>query len=102
MIAFPCNQFGNQQTIDDAQMPEWCEAEFQASYLIENCIDVNGTNAHPLFTYLKEKAGGTLGDDIKWNYTKFVICPNERAIKRFAPQTSIEAVESFIRNDQAA
>ena len=48
-------------------------------------INVNGGNAHPLFNYLKEKRGGTLGNFIKWNFTKFVIDKNGQPVARFAP-----------------
>ena len=48
-------------------------------------INVNGGNAHPLFNYLKEKQGGTLGNFIKWNFTKFVIDKNGQPVARFAP-----------------
>jgi len=48
-------------------------------------IDVNGDKTHPLFKYLKHKQGGTLGDFIKWNFTKFLIDRNGQPIKRYAP-----------------
>ena len=48
-------------------------------------INVNGGNTHPLFNYLKEKQGGTLGNFIKWNFTKFVIDKNGQPVARFAP-----------------
>lgn len=48
-------------------------------------IDVNGSNAHPLWEYLKYKQGGTLGDFIKWNFTKFIIDKNGQPVGRFGP-----------------
>jgi len=48
-------------------------------------IEVNGSDTHPLFKYLKYKQGGTLGDFIKWNFTKFLIDRNGQPIKRYAP-----------------
>ena len=59
-------------------------------------IDVNGVNAHPLFNYLKEEAGGILGNNIKWNFTKFLIDKNGRVVKRFAPSTKPEKIEAYI------
>lgn len=48
-------------------------------------IEVNGDKAHPLWKYLKHVKGGTLGDFIKWNFTKFLIDRNGQPIKRYAP-----------------
>ena len=59
-------------------------------------IDVNGVNAHPLFNYLKSAASGILGNDIKWNFTKFLIDRKGRVVKRFAPMTKPEKIETYI------
>ncbi len=48
-------------------------------------IDVNGSNEHPLFTYLKSKCPGFLVDSIKWNFTKFVISAEGMPVARFGP-----------------
>nr|CAD7433863.1 unnamed protein product [Timema monikensis] len=50
-------------------------------------VDVNGDNAHPLWKYLKHKQGGTLGDFIKWNFTKFIIDKNGQPVERHGPKT---------------
>nr|CAD7603747.1 unnamed protein product [Timema genevievae] len=50
-------------------------------------VDVNGDNAHPLWKYLKHKKGGTLGDFIKWNFTKFIIDKNGQPVERHGPNT---------------
>ena len=59
-------------------------------------INVNGDDAHPLFKFLKKEASGTLGDAIKWNFTKFVINKEGKVIKRFSTQTKPEDMEDFI------
>ena len=51
-------------------------------------INVNGKDADPLWKYLKSKQGGTLGDFIKWNFTKFIIDKNGIPISRYSPQTN--------------
>ena len=59
-------------------------------------IDVNGENADPIFKYLKKKTGGFLSDAIKWNFTKFLISKDGKAIKRFAPITTPSKLEKEI------
>ena len=60
-------------------------------------INVNGKNAHPLYKFLKEQAGGFLFDAIKWNFTKFLVNRDGTQIKRFAPYTKPEKIEDDIR-----
>ena len=47
-------------------------AGFGATFPMFSKIDVNGKNAHPLYVWLKSSQGGTLGDNIKWNFGKFL------------------------------
>ena len=56
-------------------------------------IDVNGKNADPLFVYLKAQQGGFLGDDIKWNFTKFLVSRDGTVVDRYAPVTKPEKIE---------
>jgi glutathione peroxidase len=61
-------------------------------------IEVNGSNTHPVFKYLKSELGGFLGSKIKWNFTKFIIDKNGKPVKRFAPVTTPEKMEEFIKD----
>jgi len=60
-------------------------------------IDVNGSNAHPLYEYLKSAQAGILGTEaIKWNFTKFLVDQNGNAVERYAPKTTPEELEGAI------
>ena len=61
-------------------------------------IDVNGDNTHPLYRYLKAKCSGTLGDYIKWNFTKFLIDKNGIPVQRYGPNVTPEDIENDIIN----
>jgi glutathione peroxidase-family protein len=61
-------------------------------------IDVNGDNAHPLYNYLKGKCKGTLGDYIKWNFTKFLVDKNGIPVQRYGPNVKPEDIENDILN----
>ena len=98
ILGFPCNQFANQETGDADEIQEFCEVNYGVSFPIFEKVDVNGKNAHPVFNYLKSKLkGGILGSKIKWNFTKFVIDKEGRPVKRFAPTTKPEKMESYIK-----
>lgn len=51
-------------------------------------VKVNGSDAHPLWNFLKSKQGGTLGNFIKWNFTKFLVDRNGKPVSRYSPQTN--------------
>ena len=88
IAGFPCNQFGHQEPGDESAISEFCELNFGVSFPLFKKIDVNGSDAHPLFVQLKKQAPGLLGSkNIKWNFTKFLIGRDGLQVKRFAPTT---------------
>lgn len=98
VLAFPCNQFKQQEKGSDAEIQQFCDLRFNIQFPLFGKIDVNGDNAHPLFNFLKSEAPGVLGSKgIKWNFTKFLVNKQGKVIKRFAPTTKPEAIESDIK-----
>jgi len=87
ILAFPCNQFGGQEPGDGAQICQFAASKNVTFDMFEK-INVNGNDAHPLWKYLKHKQGGTLGDFIKWNFTKFIIDKNGQPVERHGPSTN--------------
>lgn len=96
ILGFPCNQFGRQEPGDNASIEEGCVLNYGVTFQMFSKIDVNGSNAHPLFVYLKSKLKGTLTDAIKWNFTKFIIDRNGNPVKRFSSLTTPSKIESFL------
>tara|TARA_R110002012_G_scaffold62168_6_gene163459 strand:- start:100770 stop:101243 length:474 start_codon:yes stop_codon:yes gene_type:complete len=96
VLGFPCNQFGNQEPGNAEDIQEFCQANYGVSFPMFAKIDVNGSNAHPIFKYLKSQLSGLLGGKIKWNFTKFLIDKTGKPIKRFAPTTEPNAMVSYI------
>lgn len=97
VLAFPCNQFGAQESGTDEEIKTFCETTFNISFPMFSKVDVNGADAHPLFTYLKEQKPGALGTKgIKWNFTKFLIDKDGKPVERYAPQDKPENLVSDI------
>ena len=88
VLGFPCGQFANQEFDDIEETTSFCQVNYGVTFPMYAKIDVNGENAHPLFKFLKQEKGGVLGDDIKWNFTKFLIDRNGKVVKRYAPTTN--------------
>ncbi|MBY6016582.1 glutathione peroxidase [Ferrimonas balearica] len=96
VLAFPCNQFGNQESGDDEAIRGFCDLRFNIDFPLFSKIEVNGNKAHPLFEWLKAEKGGWLGDNIKWNFTKFLVDREGRVVERFAPTTKPESIAGAI------
>lgn len=97
ILAFPSNQFMNQEPLSDDEIKEFCELNYGVSFPVFKKVDVNGRYAHPLFEYLKSGARGALGSkSIKWNFTKFLVDRQGKPVKRFAPQTTPEEIRKDI------
>lgn len=96
ILDFPCNQFGHQApgTVDEIQ--EFCTLKYKTTFPLFAKVDVNGKDADPLFVYLKQQQGGFLGNDIKWNFTKFLVSREGTVIERYAPVTKPEQIEGDI------
>lgn len=97
VLGFPCNQFGKQEPGSEGAITEFCELNFGVSFPLFKKVDVNGSDAHPLFVKLKKNAPGLLGSQgVKWNFTKFLISADGKQVKRFAPTTKPEDLTAEI------
>uniref|UniRef100_W5MAX3 phospholipid-hydroperoxide glutathione peroxidase n=2 Tax=Lepisosteus oculatus TaxID=7918 RepID=W5MAX3_LEPOC len=94
ILGFPCNQFGKQEPGTEADIKEFAKS-YKAGFDLFSKIDVNGEGADPLWKWMKEqpKGKGTLGNNIKWNFTKFLIDRNGQVVKRYSPMDDPVVVE---------
>lgn len=96
ILDFPCNQFGHQAPGSNEEIGNFCELRYKTSFPRFAKIDVNGVKEEPIFRYLKQKKGGFMGDNIKWNFTKFLVSRDGQVIDRYAPITKPERIEKDI------
>ncbi len=107
VLDFPCDQFGHQAPGTDDEIHEFCTGKYKTQFDQFAKVEVNGENEEPLFTYLKEnspkeeiygvknkmamKAVEKIStstkkeNDIKWNFTKFLVDRNGDVIYRLSP-----------------
>jgi len=98
VLGFPCDQFAHQEPGDDAQIEEFCRVNHGVSFPLSTKVDVNGKRTHPVFAFVKERAKGILGGRVSWNFTKFLVLPDGRTVRRYPPKTKPEALEADIRS----
>ena len=96
IIGFPCNQFGKQEPGTSEEINEFCNLNYDITFPMSTKVDVNGKNAHPLFKYLKSELKGTLTNNVKWNFTKFLIDRDGVPFKRFSSTIEPEDISSSI------
>ena len=98
VLGFPCNQFGAQESGTNEDIQAFCDLTFNISFKMFDKIEVNGTNASPLFKYLKHESPGILGTEaVKWKFTKFLVNKDGQVVKRFAPKDGKSAIESELQ-----
>jgi glutathione peroxidase len=107
ILDFPCNQFGNQAPGTNDEIHEFCALKYNTTFDQLDKIDVNGENEIALYTLLKETIKDDIisglknkmamkaiekisktavkDNDIKWNFTKFLIDRNGNIVKRYSP-----------------
>lgn len=93
---FPCNQFGGQEPGSSEEIAKFCSLKYNVTFPMFQKIEVNGDKADPLYKYLKEALPGTLGNDIKWNFTKFLLDKNGKPIKRYGSTTKPDEIAAEI------
>lgn len=120
ILDFPCNQFGEQAPGSYEEIHSFCTGRYHITFPQMQKIEVNGANEHPLYKYLKRKKGFEgfdlnhpkgkrmdamlrakdpeydKKDDIKWNFTKFLINKNGRVVERYEPYESIDSIAKDI------
>jgi glutathione peroxidase len=100
IIAFPSNQFMNQEPLNDDEIAEFCQLNYGVSFPVAKKVDVNGRKAHPVFKYLKDAAPGMLGSkSVKWNFTKFLVSKDGETVTRYAPSTNPAELKKNIEDD---
>ena len=117
VLGFPCNQFKGQEPGTDEEIQEFCKTTYDVTFPVFAKIDVNGSEADPLYQYLRTEAPGDFGpqyggfydaiskinpevgaDDVKWNFTKFLVGRDGAVIKRYEPPVSPDDIKADLEN----
>ncbi|KAJ7328110.1 Phospholipid hydroperoxide glutathione peroxidase, mitochondrial [Desmophyllum pertusum] len=98
ILAFPCNQFGGQEPGTNEEIKEFVKG-YDVQFDMFSKIDVNGSNADPLYVFLKNAKHGTLTNSIKWNFTKFLCDKHGVPVKRYSSTVSPLDIEKDIEKE---
>jgi glutathione peroxidase len=96
ILDFPCNQFGHQAPGNENGINTFCTLNYHTTFTRFAKIEVNGDNANPLYKFLKSQKKGILTENIKWNFTKFLVDRNGNIVGRYAPTEKPEKLVNKI------
>ena len=103
VVGFPSNEFGAQDPGSNDQIESFCQLNYGVSFPMMAKVKVNGSDAHPLWQWLKGEQPGLLGTQlIKWNFTKFLVGRDGQVLKRYAPNDTPESLRKDIEKALAA
>ena len=97
VLGFPSNQFANQEPESNDKIKEFCSLTYEVKFDMFSKIDVNGENEAPIYKFLKSNQKGILGtENIKWNFTKFLVDKEGNIVDRFGSATTPESIEADV------
>lgn len=97
ILDFPCNQFGHQAPGSDEEITDFCQSRYGVTFRQFKKIEVNGKDEEPLYTFLKSQQKGVMGNNIKWNFMKFLVDRKGNVVARFAPTVTPEKIDEQIK-----
>jgi len=98
VLGVPSNDFGGQEPGSKDEIEEFCAVNFNIDFPMIDKLTVKGAAAHPFYQWLAAETGA----HPKWNFHKFLIAPNGRAVRDFSsltkPQSKklLRAVEAVL------
>lgn len=120
ILDFPCNQFGEQAKGSDEEIHAFCTGRFGITFPQFSKVDVKGENAIPLFKWLEKNTtfkgfdmnptgmmmtqmlkkvdkNFKMTNEVKWNFTKFLIDREGKVVGRFEPTSPMRKLEAKIK-----
>jgi glutathione peroxidase len=85
VLAFPSNDFGDQESGDAKAIATFCTSEFHVTFPLFAKVHARGEGIAPLYRSLSEATPDGINGPVKWNFTKFLIDPTGRVVARFEP-----------------
>jgi glutathione peroxidase len=82
VLAFPSNDFGNQEPGTNEEIQEFCSSNFGITFPLFDKIVVKGEDKNPLYARLTDNKN-TGKSEIGWNFEKFIIAKDGTIVKRF-------------------
>ena len=96
VLAFPCNQFGAQEPGTDAEIEGFACSRYGVGFPMFSKIEVNGPDAHPIYRYLKTNSPDQAGEELPWNFTKFLVGRDGSVLARLDPGVTPDQIATML------
>jgi glutathione peroxidase len=107
VLGFPANDFGAQEPGTEAEIKQFCTANYKVTFPMFSKITVKGEGQAPLYRFLTSKeTNPEFGGEIEWNFAKFLIGRDGKPVGRFSARTQpedpkvIEAIEKALKGQK--
>lgn len=81
ILAFPANNFGEQEPGSDKEIKEFCEMNYKVTFDMFSKISVKGEDQHPLYQYITKES--PFPGDVKWNFQKYLVDKHGNIVAMF-------------------
>jgi len=94
VLAFPSNDFGEQEPWDEKEIEEFVRGHFKADFPLFSKVKVIGDDAHPLWKFIVSSSGVSP----RWNFQKYLISQEGKVLKSWDATISVESIFSYVQN----
>ncbi|MDR1518273.1 MAG: glutathione peroxidase [Dysgonamonadaceae bacterium] len=89
IVAFPANNFKEQEPGSNQQIKEFCTANYGVTFPLMEKISVKGEDQAPIYAWLTQKAlNGKVDQEVTWNFQKYLIDEKGRLVDVVMPSES--------------
>jgi glutathione peroxidase len=93
IVGFPANNFGAQEPGTNAEIKTFCSRKYNVTFPLYSKVSVKGDDQTPLYQYLTKQTAPPIADEIKWNFTKFLVDRNGNVVQRFESAVTPDSSE---------
>lgn len=84
VLAFPSNDFGNQEPGSNREIKEFCSVNYDITFPVFSKVSVKGDSIAPLYRHLTDRqTNPEYGGEIEWNFAKFLVGRDGKIVDRF-------------------
>ncbi len=94
VLAFPANNFGNQEPGTNQEIKEFCTSKFDVTFDMFSKISVKGDDQHPLYRYITTESA--VPGEVKWNFQKYLVDRSGTIVAMF-PSKVKPTDEEFVK-----
>jgi len=102
ILAFPANNFGQQEPGSDEEIKEFCETKYSVTFDLFSKISVKGEDQHPLYQYITKES--PFPGEVKWNFQKYLVDKKGEIVAMFPSRVKptdkdvVEKIESLLKD----